>query len=86
MPDEPSGAGSPSAGRREQTVFGLDGNRRGVAVTPGKSQINGSSDVPEHLKNKVSQMVKTDAAYRDTPQFDKTHYCDIYDTAPPTPQ
>ena len=31
-------------------------------------------------------MFKTHAAYRDTSAYDKMHYCEIYDTAPPTPQ
>ena len=67
----PAGAGSPSVGRHgssshEQTVYRLDGSRRGVEITPGKAQINGSSDVPEHLKSKVKAMYNTDAAYRET--------------------
>ena len=80
----PTGAGSSSAARDEQTVFGLEGNRRGINVTP--SQIRGSSFVPEHLKKTVNHMQKLDAAYRETTSDTKVNYCDIYDTAPATPQ
>ena len=85
----PADAGSPSAGQHsssshEQTVFGPDGNRRGVEIAPGKARFNGSPDVPEHLKSKVKAMYKTDAAYRET--SDQTYCCDPYDPCPATPE